>query len=168
MHIPCIVPPYGRLERQRDRSPVAIGPIPRLVFRSHVNRRQEHPSRCEKSCRKSKWRFAFPCRAYRERVKPGCQQAWISCCFHGAYPETLATHAWRFRVTDCRRRSDGHSVSVKRRSVLDTVNAAIKTLGGKNSVAVHQKRPVSASARAKMSRAQKARWAKTRAAKKNA
>jgi len=51
---------------------------------------------------------------------------------------------------------------------LDTVNAAIKTLGGKNSVARHKKRPVSASARAKMSRAQKARWAKTRAVKKNA
>ena len=86
----CIVPPYGRVPRQRDRSPVAIGPIPRLVLRSHVNQQQEHPSRCEKSCRKSKWRFAFPCRAYRERVKPGCQQAWISGCFHGPYPETLA------------------------------------------------------------------------------
>jgi len=51
---------------------------------------------------------------------------------------------------------------------LDTVNAAIKTLGGKNSAAGHKKRRVSASARAKMSRAQKARWAKTRAAKKKA
>ena len=51
---------------------------------------------------------------------------------------------------------------------LDTVNAAIKVLGGKNSVARHRKRRVSASARAKMSRAQKARWAKSRAAKKNA
>lgn len=51
---------------------------------------------------------------------------------------------------------------------LDTVNAAIHVLGGKNSVARHKKRRVSASARAKMSRAQKARWAKTRAAKKNA
>jgi hypothetical protein len=50
---------------------------------------------------------------------------------------------------------------------LDTVNAAIKVLGGKNSVAHHRRR-VSASARAKMSRAQKARWAKSRAAKKNA
>lgn len=51
---------------------------------------------------------------------------------------------------------------------LDTVNAAIKVLGGKNSVARHRKRRASASARAKMSRAQKARWAKSRAAKKNA
>ena len=51
---------------------------------------------------------------------------------------------------------------------LDTVNAAIKVLGGKNRVARHRKRRVSASARAKMSRAQKARWAKSRAVKKNA
>ena len=51
---------------------------------------------------------------------------------------------------------------------LDTVNAAIKVLGGKNGVAGHRKRRVSADARAKMSRAQKARWAKSRAAKKNA
>ena len=51
---------------------------------------------------------------------------------------------------------------------LDTVNAAIQVLGGKNSVARHKKRRVSASARAKTSRAQKARWAKTRATKKNA
>ena len=36
---------------------------------------------------------------------------------------------------------------------LDTVNAAIKVLGGKNSAARHRKRRVSASARAKMSRA---------------
>jgi len=51
---------------------------------------------------------------------------------------------------------------------LDTVNAAIQVLSGKNSVARHKKRRVSASAREKMSRAQKARWAKNRAAKKNA
>ena len=38
---------------------------------------------------------------------------------------------------------------------LETVNAAIKILGGQ------------ASARAKMSRAQKARWAKAKSAKKN-
>lgn len=51
---------------------------------------------------------------------------------------------------------------------LDTVNAAIQALGGRNGVVRHRKRRVSASARAKMSRAQKARWAKSRAAKKNA
>jgi hypothetical protein len=38
---------------------------------------------------------------------------------------------------------------------LDTVNAAIKVRGGKNSAAHHRKRRVSASARAKMSMAQK-------------
>lgn len=51
---------------------------------------------------------------------------------------------------------------------LDTVNAAIHVLRGKNTVGSYKKRAVSASARAKMSRAQKARWAKARAAKKNA
>ena len=51
---------------------------------------------------------------------------------------------------------------------LDTVHAAIKLLGGKNSVGRSQKRRISASARAKMSRSQKARWAKVRASKKNA
>lgn len=50
---------------------------------------------------------------------------------------------------------------------LDTVNAAIKILGGKNSVG-RKKRHFSASARAKMAKAQKARWAKIKAAKKNA
>jgi hypothetical protein len=50
---------------------------------------------------------------------------------------------------------------------LNTVNAAIKILGGKNSVTRGGKRHISASARAKMSKAQKARWAKARAAKKS-
>jgi hypothetical protein len=59
------------------------------------------------------------------------------------------------------------SEASKLQQQLDTVNAAIKILGGKNSVGRHKKRQVSASARAKMSKAQKARWAKTRAAKKN-
>ena len=59
------------------------------------------------------------------------------------------------------------SEASKLQQQLDTVNAAIKILGGKNSVDGHKKRQVSASARAKMSRAQKARWAKARAAKKN-
>jgi hypothetical protein len=48
---------------------------------------------------------------------------------------------------------------------LDTVNAAIQILGGKNRVGPGKKRRVSASARARMSKAQKARWAKTRTAK---
>ena len=51
---------------------------------------------------------------------------------------------------------------------LDTVNSAIKILGGKNSFGRGKKRHVSASARAKMAKAQRARWAKIRAAKKNA
>jgi hypothetical protein len=45
---------------------------------------------------------------------------------------------------------------------LDSVNTAIKILGGKNGVGRDKKRHVSASARAKMSKAQKARWAKVR------
>jgi hypothetical protein len=50
---------------------------------------------------------------------------------------------------------------------LDTINAAIKVLGGKNDVTRPEKRNVSASARAKMAKAQKARWAKIKAAKKD-
>lgn len=60
------------------------------------------------------------------------------------------------------------SEASKLQQQLDTVTAAIHILGGKNGVGGHKKRQVSASARAKMSRAQKARWAKTRAAKKSA
>ena len=51
---------------------------------------------------------------------------------------------------------------------LDSVNTAINILGGKNGVGRDKKRHVSASARAKMSKAQKARWAKVRATKKSA
>jgi hypothetical protein len=53
---------------------------------------------------------------------------------------------------------------------LNTVRAAIKLfLGEKNSrKAGHKKPHFSASARARMSKAQKARWAKIKAAKKNA
>lgn len=51
---------------------------------------------------------------------------------------------------------------------LNTVDAAIKLFLGQNGAGRGKKRHVSASARAKMSKAQKARWAKTRAAKKNA
>ena len=51
---------------------------------------------------------------------------------------------------------------------LDSVQAAIKVLGGNNGVGRYKKRHVSASARAKMSKAQKARWAKVRAIKKSA
>lgn len=57
------------------------------------------------------------------------------------------------------------SEASKLQQQLDTVNSAIHILGGKNIAGSHKKRPVSASARAKMSRAQKARWAKARAAK---
>jgi hypothetical protein len=40
---------------------------------------------------------------------------------------------------------------------LDSVNTAIKVLGGRNGAGREKKRPVSAAARAKMSKAQKAR-----------
>jgi hypothetical protein len=58
------------------------------------------------------------------------------------------------------------SEASKLQQQLDTVNAAIKILGGKNGVGPGKKRQVSASARAKMAKAQKARWAKIKAAKK--
>ena len=55
---------------------------------------------------------------------------------------------------------------------LDGLNSAIKALGGGNSVGRpngrRKKRHVSAAARAKMAASQKARWAKVKAAKKNA
>ena len=55
---------------------------------------------------------------------------------------------------------------------LDSLNSAIKALGGKNSVSRpngrRKKRHMSASARARIAKAQRARWAKVRAAKKNA
>jgi hypothetical protein len=58
------------------------------------------------------------------------------------------------------------SEAAKLEKQLDTINAAIKVLGGKNAVTRPEKRHVSASARAKMAKAQKARWAKIKAAKK--
>ena len=54
---------------------------------------------------------------------------------------------------------------------LNTINAAMKILGGKNSVSRGKrgkKRRMSASARARIAKAQKARWAKVRAAQSNA
>jgi len=51
---------------------------------------------------------------------------------------------------------------------LDSVNTAIKVLGGRNGVGRDKKRHVSGTARAKMSKAQKARWAKMRGPKKKA
>jgi len=49
---------------------------------------------------------------------------------------------------------------------LETVRAAIKLLGGKNGSKNGRKRHLSASARAKIAKAQRARWAKVRTAKK--
>ena len=54
---------------------------------------------------------------------------------------------------------------------LDTLNSAMKILGGENSVSrgkSAKKRRMSPSARARIAKAQRARWAKVRAAKKNA
>ena len=54
---------------------------------------------------------------------------------------------------------------------LDGLNSAIKALGGRNSVGRptgrRKKRHMSASARARIAKAQRARWKKVRAAKKN-
>lgn len=67
------------------------------------------------------------------------------------------------------------SEASKLQQQLDTLNSAIKALGGKNSVGRpngrpngrRKKRHMSASARARIAKAQRARWAKVRAAKKN-
>lgn len=61
------------------------------------------------------------------------------------------------------------SEASKLQQQLDGLNSAIKALGGKNSVSRgngrRRKRHVSAAARAKMAKAQRARWAKIKAAK---
>ena len=62
------------------------------------------------------------------------------------------------------------SEASKLQKQLDTLNSAMKVLGGKNSVGRAKrgkKRRLSASARARIAKAQRARWAKVRAAKKN-
>ena len=48
---------------------------------------------------------------------------------------------------------------------LDTLNSAMKVLGEQNSVRRPKKRRMSASARARIAKAQKARWAKVRGEK---
>ena len=63
------------------------------------------------------------------------------------------------------------SEASKLQKQLDTLNSAMEILGGKNSVShvKHgKKRRMSASARARIAKAQRARWAKIKAAKKNA
>lgn len=63
------------------------------------------------------------------------------------------------------------SEASKLRHQLDTINSAMKILGSENHVSRAQ-RPkkwhMSASAKARIAKAQRARWAKVRAAKKNA
>ena len=54
---------------------------------------------------------------------------------------------------------------------LETIHAAMRILSGKNTVSRGKrgkKRRMSASARARIAKAQRARWAKVKAAKKNA
>ena len=55
---------------------------------------------------------------------------------------------------------------------LNSINSAMEILGGKNSVGRpngrRKKRHMSASAKARIAKAQRARWAKVRAARKNA
>ena len=63
------------------------------------------------------------------------------------------------------------SEASKLQKQLNSVNSAIGILGGKNGVGRvkgGKKRRLSASARARIARAQRARWAKVRAARKNA
>ena len=64
-----------------------------------------------------------------------------------------------------------NSEASKLQQQLDTLNSAMKILGGKNSVSRGRggkKRHMSASAKARIAKAQRARWAKVKAAKKNA
>jgi len=61
------------------------------------------------------------------------------------------------------------SEASKLQKQLNTINSAIGVLGGKNSVGrgkLGKKRRMSASARARIAKAQRARWAKVKAAKK--
>ena len=64
------------------------------------------------------------------------------------------------------------SEASKLQQQLDILNSAIKALGGKNGVGRgvgrRKKWHMSASAKARIAKAQRARWAKVRAAKKNA
>ena len=60
------------------------------------------------------------------------------------------------------------SEASKLQKQLNSINSAIGVLGGKNSVGRPRKRHMSASARARIAKAQRARWAKVRATKKNA
>ena len=62
------------------------------------------------------------------------------------------------------------SEASKLQQQLDTLNSAMRILGGSSSVSRGRrgkKRHMSASARARIAKAQRARWAKVRAAKKN-
>jgi hypothetical protein len=63
------------------------------------------------------------------------------------------------------------SEASKLQKQLNSINSAFGVLGGKNSVGrgkPGKKRRMSASARARIAKAQRARWAKVRAARKNA
>jgi hypothetical protein len=63
------------------------------------------------------------------------------------------------------------SEASKLQKQLDTLNSAMEILGGKNSVSRGKrgkKGHMSASARTRIAKAQRARWAKVKAAKKNA
>ena len=60
------------------------------------------------------------------------------------------------------------SEASKLQKQLNSISSAVKVLGGKNSVGRPKERHMSASARARIAKAQRARWAKVRAAKKNA
>jgi len=60
------------------------------------------------------------------------------------------------------------SEASKLQKQLNSINSAIGVLGGKNGVGRGKKRHMSASARARIAKAQRARWAKVRATKRNA
>ena len=63
------------------------------------------------------------------------------------------------------------SEASKLQQQLDTIHSAMKILSGKNSVSRGKRgknRRMSASGRARIAKAQRARWAKVKAAKKNA
>ena len=59
------------------------------------------------------------------------------------------------------------SEASKRQKQLDTLKSAIEILSGKNGVGRGKKRRLSRNARDRIAKAQRARWAKVRAGKKN-
>src|SRR5437660_8862634 len=89
-------------------------------------------------------------------------------------------YSFRMRASQEHRRTEEHSEKPRKQWTCQNeanaavspksvrISSAIGVLGGKNSVGRPTKRHMSASARARIAKAQRARWAKVRATKRNA